>query len=52
MCKSARGRIDRTITKVIDKTKGQIKCDLSYKEAKILEHKLLVLIDNLIEEEF
>ena len=53
MCGSARSRIDRTIRSKIHEIATKFKEDeISYREAKILEHKTLVYIDTLIEENF
>jgi len=53
MCDSERSRIDRTIRSKIHEIATKIKEDeISYREARILEHKTLVYIDTLIEENF
>ena len=53
MCEFARSRIDRTIRSKIHEIATKFKEDeISYREAKILEHKTLAYIDTLIEENF
>ena len=53
MCDSARSRIDGTIRSKIHEIATKMRDnEISYREARILEHKTLVHIDTLIEENF
>ena len=53
MCESARSRIDRQIRSKIHEIATKFKDDdISYREARILEHKTLVYVSVLIDENF
>ena len=53
MCDSARSRIDGTIRSKIHEIATKMRDnEISYREARILEHKTLIYIDTLIEENF